>query len=252
MSHPFQPSPGYRLFLLRLVQARADRGFTREELADALGLTPEQVRAYEAGEVQLDFAETRTWCLALDVPFTEFVLQLERDMDAKLTRDERVGANLEQSDPYARAAALPPASESESSEPESEVPTIQVLFFPGSDELPEVRRIPNTLEAKQELVGGLITTFDTGVEGTVGVAGDEALLQGLPFNRDIPPTGAGIFGPFLIAGDGQSQNNDDFWSLSPRELEQLLDTLCPELPQEQFPAFLSALDGGAEWMEMWN
>jgi hypothetical protein len=43
MSRPIQPSPGYQLFLMRLVQSRADRGFTREELADALCLTPEQV-----------------------------------------------------------------------------------------------------------------------------------------------------------------------------------------------------------------
>lgn len=105
MSRPFQPSPGYRLFLLRLVQARADRGFTREELADALGLTSEQVRAFEAGEERLDFAETRTWCMALDVPFTAFVLQVESDMDANLTHDERVGTNLgDQSDAAPEAA----------------------------------------------------------------------------------------------------------------------------------------------------
>jgi hypothetical protein len=32
--------------------------------------------------------------------------------------------------------------------------------------------------------------------------------------------------------------------LRPLELEQLLDSICPELAQEKFPAYLSALDGG--------
>jgi hypothetical protein len=102
--------------------------------------------------------------------------------------------------------------------------------------LPKVRRIPNMIEAKQDLVGGLTTTFDTGVDGTVGIAGDGALIHNLPLNRDNPPFGAGIFGPFLVAGDAPPE----FRLLRPLGLEQLLDTICPELPQEQFLAFINA------------
>jgi hypothetical protein len=156
MSRPFQPSPGYQLFLLRLVQARVDRGFTREELADALGLTPEQVRAYEAGEVQLDFAETRVWCLVWMCPSPSSFSNSSRDMDDKLT-------GTSASAPTSRRVPTPRRrSHASSTEFDPEVPTIQVLFFPGPDVLPQVRRIPNTLEAKQELIGGLITTFETG------------------------------------------------------------------------------------------
>ena len=83
---------------------------------------------------------------------------------------------------------------------------------------------------------------------TIGIANDEALLEGMPLNRHIPATGAGIFGPFLVAGDAPG----GFRSLSPLELERVLDMLCPELSQEAFPAIIAKLDGGPEWMEMWN
>ena len=66
----------------------------------------------------------------------------------------------------------------------------------------------------QALVGELITVFETGVAGTIGVAGDEALLQQLPPNRYIEPTGAVIFGTFFVAVDGVN-----FHSLSEKEME---------------------------------
>jgi transcriptional regulator with XRE-family HTH domain len=90
----FTPSPGYRLFLTRLVEARTSRDLTIEQLADRLGLPATLIAAYEAGEKPLDFVQTRTWCLALDVDFTDFVLQVGQDMEANLAQDE---ANEEQS-----------------------------------------------------------------------------------------------------------------------------------------------------------
>ena len=113
---------------------------------------------------------------------------------------------------------------------------------------PKIRTIANTLEAKQAIVEGLITTFETGVPDTIGIAKDEALLCDMPLTRHIPATGAEIFGPFLVAGDVPG----GFRSLSPLELERVLDMLCSELPQEAFPAIIAKLDGGPEWMEMWN
>jgi transcriptional regulator with XRE-family HTH domain len=84
----FTPSPGYRLFLTRLVEARTSRNLTIEQLADRLGLPATLITAYEAGEKPLDFVQTRTWCLALDVDFTDFVLKVGQDMEANLAQDE--------------------------------------------------------------------------------------------------------------------------------------------------------------------
>jgi transcriptional regulator with XRE-family HTH domain len=242
MSQPrrtFTPTPAYRLFLKSVVQTRIDRGYSLEQLAEFLGLTPAQVASFEAGQHPLGFIDVRNWLLALDMPFTQFTQQIDDALDSTLTADESIiypGDEPDDLDKFARADPLP-----------HQIPNIQVLFFaPG--EIPEVRRIENTLEAKQALVGGLITTFETGIDGTIGIANDEALLCDMPFNREIIETSAHIFGPFLVAGDAPQ----GFRSLAPFELERTLDALCPELSQEQFPAIISQLDGGAEWMEMWN
>ncbi len=244
MSRTFTPSPAYRLFLAKLVQTREDRGFSTEQLAEIIGLTPAQVAAFESGAHPLGFLDVRHWLLALDMPFVQFTQQMEEVLDTTLERDETITypeVDAESKpNKYARAAPLAP------SEPVP-TPTIQVLFFPPG-ETPEVRTIENTLEAKQALVEGLITTFETGVAGTVGVANDEALLEDMPFNRDIPATGGRIYGPFLVAGDVDG----GFRSLQPLELERALDMLCPELHQEQFATIIATLEGGTEWMEMWN
>ena len=243
MSRSFTPTPAYRLFLAKLVQTREDRGFSTEQLAEIIGLTPAQVAAFEAGQHPLGFIDVRNWLLALDMPFTQFTREMEDVLDSTLERDEGITYPEDPDDEpnkYARAAPLA------SAEP-TPTPNIQVLFFaPG--ETPEVRRIENTLEAKQKLVEGLITTFETGVAGTVGVANDEALLLDMPLNREIPATSAHIFGPFLVAGDVDG----GFRSLQPLELENMLNALCPELHQEQFATIIATLEGGSEWMEMWG
>ena len=240
MSRTFTPSPAYRLFLARLVQTRTDRGFSTEQLAEFVGLTPAQVASFESGEHPLGFLDVRHWLLALDMPFAQFTREMEEVIGSTLERDETITYPEDLEDEpskYARAAPLVPVP----------TPTIQVLFFaPG--ETPEVRTIPNTLEAKQKLVEGLITTFETGVSGTIGVANDEALLEDMPHNRDIPATGGRIYGSFLVAGDVDG----GFRSLQPIELERALDMLCPELHQEQFATIIATLEGGTEWMEMWN
>lgn len=242
MSRTFTPGPAYRLFLSKLVEARIARGHSLEQLSEIIGLTSGQIAAFEAGAHPLSFTDVRNWMLALDVPFVSFAHELDDLLDTALTHDEGITfpSDTEAADApdnYARAAPLVPVP----------APTIQVLFFaPGAP--PEVRTIENTLEAKQGLVGELITTFETGVLGTVGIANDEALLEDMPFNRQIPATGGHIYGPFLVAGDAPG----GFRSLAPLELENVLVMLCPEVGQEQFATLIAALEGGTEWMEMWS
>jgi hypothetical protein len=92
----------------------------------------------------------------------------------------------------------------------------------------------------------VITTFETGVERTIGIANDEALLESMPLNRHIPTTGAHIFGPFFVVGDAPPS----FRSLQLHELKQTLDALCPELPQTGFLRIIAQLEGGPEWMDL--
>ena len=115
--------------------------------------------------------------------------------------------------------------------------TIQVLLV-RPDERPDLVTIPNELSAMQGLVGGTITTFDTGVPGTIGVANDEALLLRMPPNRFVPATGALIFGPLFLAGDGVN-----FHSLSAGELRDALAVFASPLTREQVQLALRPRNG---------
>ncbi len=79
--------------------------------------------------------------------------------------------------------------------------TIDVLVVPPGA-APYTHTLDNTLEAMQELIGGNVTSFETGITDTVGIAHDEGLPLRLPPNRLIPATGAVIFGTFFIADSG--------------------------------------------------
>ncbi len=84
----FKPTPSYTLFLDMLTQERLDRGVSIEELATRLELTPAQVQSFERGERQLDFVQTRHWCIALGVPFLDFMLRLDAAITAQSSDDQ--------------------------------------------------------------------------------------------------------------------------------------------------------------------
>ena len=79
------------------------------------------------------------------------------------------------------------------------------------NELPEIVEIDNTLEAKQELVGGYIEcAYLPNDDNVVLICNEEGKINGMKLNRDI---GHDIIaGPFLIVGD--DYENGDFKSLT--------------------------------------
>lgn len=79
--------------------------------------------------------------------------------------------------------------------------TISVLVVPPFG-APYAHELDNNLDPMQALIGGTVTSFETDVFDTVGIAHDEGLLLRLPPNRLIPATGAVIFGTFFVAGSG--------------------------------------------------
>ncbi len=79
--------------------------------------------------------------------------------------------------------------------------------------LPKEIEIDNTLEAKQELVGGLIEEVHIhGDNEVVLICNEEGKIYGLPYNRDI---GYDIIaGPFLIVGI----DRDNYKSLNEKQI----------------------------------
>lgn len=81
--------------------------------------------------------------------------------------------------------------------------------------LPEVIEINNTLEEKQNIVGGYIEcAYLPNDEEVVIICNEEGKINGLQLNRDI---GHDIIaGPFLIVGD--DYDNGDFKSLTEEQI----------------------------------
>ncbi len=79
--------------------------------------------------------------------------------------------------------------------------------------LPKEIEIDNTLEAKQELVGGLIEEVHIHGDDEVAlICNEEGKIYGLPYNRDI---GYDIIaGPFLIVGI----DRDNYKSLNEKQI----------------------------------
>ena len=82
--------------------------------------------------------------------------------------------------------------------------------------VPYEKTIPNTLEAKQELVGGLITAIYPYEEMVAIVANHEGILLNMDFNRSVEGGYGGVFGPFFVCG----LTEDDFCSLPPDQMER--------------------------------
>lgn len=67
----------YRLFLEMLRAVRQQAGLTQEDVATKLRMTQSLVSKCERGERRLDIVELRAWCLAIGMPFEEFILRFE-------------------------------------------------------------------------------------------------------------------------------------------------------------------------------
>jgi len=74
-----------------------------------------------------------------------------------------------------------------------------VIKLPGKN--PQLRTIPNTLEALQGLVGGYIETLPVASD-LVAIVNEEGRLQDLAYNMDI--AGQSVVGPIVFVGvDGE-------------------------------------------------
>ena len=82
---------------------------------------------------------------------------------------------------------------------------------------PYEKTIPNTLEAKQELVGGLIAAIYPYEEMVAIVANDEGILLNMEFNRSVEGGYGGVFGSFFVCG----LTEDSFCSLPPDQIERI-------------------------------
>jgi transcriptional regulator with XRE-family HTH domain len=72
----------YAVFLVELRRARKSAGVTQIELAKRLKQTQTFISKCERGERRLDFAETRDFCMALQVDFGRFASLVDAAISA--------------------------------------------------------------------------------------------------------------------------------------------------------------------------
>lgn len=65
-----------------LSQARLSANVKQSDLSEALGKPQPYISAIETGHRRVDLIEARDICLALKVPFVEFVVSLEKGLRA--------------------------------------------------------------------------------------------------------------------------------------------------------------------------
>lgn len=70
-------SDQYRVMLQLLQQMRKEMGVTQTDLMRRLDLDQSSISRIETGDRRIDPIELRKYCIAIGVPFVDFVAQLE-------------------------------------------------------------------------------------------------------------------------------------------------------------------------------
>jgi hypothetical protein len=122
------------------------------------------------------------------------------------------------------------------------------VFSP--DGAPQLQTIENRLDALEALLGGHITVFPTGVEGTIGVSSAEGASPSPTLDCALGATGTIAPSTFIVAGD--AGDGVSLQSISPLQLEQVLERFCPTLPLAQFEQFMRSHPLGPEWIANWE
>lgn len=92
---------------------------------------------------------------------------------------------------------------------------VEAGYLPYEKEIPYGNDIDTRLAAMQEIVGGLITEIMPFDDNVALVSNDDAIGEGLPFNRSVPGGYGGIFGTFFLCGTEE----DHFCSLTSEQVQ---------------------------------
>src|SRR5690349_1040036 len=82
-------TPEYQEFLRLLREKRLRAKVTQVELAHRLGQTQSWVSKCERGERRLDIVDVRSFCLAIGVPFVDFVREFDAVVGTKRGKPRR-------------------------------------------------------------------------------------------------------------------------------------------------------------------
>lgn len=100
-----------------------------------------------------------------------------------------------------------------------------LIVEPGKE--PIITDLDNTLEAKQEVVGGYIETVYPFPDNVVLICNEEGKLNGSPLNRAVVDRDNNIVdiisGTFIVVGIPADPEMEDFVSLTPEQIDTYSD-----------------------------
>ena len=264
-------TPLQLLVILQLIRVRERAGLSRAQMAQRAGFALPEVESIETGVRTLDMLEVRAWCRAAGTTLVEFA----RELDAP------IADLLDQEDAARRHAKEAAAS----------VANIQLLCFaPGAR--PKLLSVENVFAAIEFLLGtSRVRVFATDSGATLGLCATDRVQENVVRGDNVEdgysllhPTEAFLFVAGKLKGShlcaAAPRNPDLSWappeawvslrpypldlasarhrerlrlgSLSPLQLELVLDKFAPELSHDAVANIMGEHPDGVAWMEAWN
>ena len=250
-----------------------------------------QIESIEGGYTMPDIVEVRTWCHAAGMSLTKFAVELDAALVAEEAGQEQNRKRALETDLDVPKLSNPEPGNLEPGKSESSATNICVLrFAPGA--LPELLSIENAPNALTSLLEtNKVRVFATGNPATLGLSGaqntEENSARGTDAQGDctlLHPTAAFLVvtGTFdgaqvspsaprnqglewaplaawvplcpraLDLADAKDWERLNVDSLSPLQLELVLDKFAPKLSDVAVESIMGEHPDGAAWMAGWN
>ena len=267
-------TPLQRLVVLQLIRVREKAGFSRAQMAERTGFSLPEIESIETGHRTLNMLEVRAWCRVAGTTLVEFARELDAPIAALLAREDEERSRAQ-----------------ETKKAQVNVSNIQLMCFaPGAR--PKLLSVENAFAAIEFLLGtSHVRVFATDSSATLGLCGadrvrentvrgengdDEySLLQSsetflvvagklkgshlsasAPRNPDLswaPPEAWVSLRPYpLDLASARHRERLKLGSLSPPQVELVLDKFAPQLSHGAIEDIMGAHPDGASWMADWN
>ncbi len=273
-------TPLQRLVVLQLIRVRERAGLSRAQLAQRTGFAPAEIERIETGHRALDMLEVREWCRAAGTALVEFARELDAPIAALLDQEDEERrraqeAQVAQSEkPSTQLLCFVPDAPPKLLSVENAFAAIELLL--GTN---QVRVFATDSSAtlgfsandstRENVMRGAGSRDGDGANGeytllrptgaflvVAGKLKGSHVSASAPRNLDLswaPPEAWVSLCPYAL--DLANPNNSErlrLGSLSPLQLELVLDKFAPQLPDSAVGQIMGAHPDGAAWMAEWN
>ena len=272
-------TPLQRLVVLHLIRVRERAGLSHAQLAQLTGFAPVEIERIETGHRTLDMLEVRQWCRAAGTTLVEFARELDAPIAALLDQEDwqekaRVAArNARLEKPGAQLLCFAPGAAPKLLSVENVFAAIEFLLGTrrlrvfATDSSATLGFCANDSTQENVMRGDGNSSDDAAGEYTLlhptgaflvvaGKLKGSHVSASAPRNTDLswaPPQAWVSLCPYAL--DLANPSNSErlkLGSLSPLQLELVLDKFAPQLSDSIVEDIMSQHPDGAAWMAEWN